>query len=119
MAKHNEFGRFGEQKSVEYLRDRGYEILAQNYRYLNAEIDIVAKKKGILAIVEVKARNMGFLEDIANTINPKKIKLLTLAAHQFVVEHDLDLEVRFDVITVIQSDKKIEIQHLENAFYYF
>ena len=119
MAKHNEFGRFGEQRSADYLRDNGYEILAQNYRYLNAEIDIVAKKEGILAIVEVKARNMGFLEDISNTINSKKIKLLTLAAHQFIVEHNLNLEVRFDVITVIKTEKKIKIQHLENAFYYF
>ena len=119
MATHNDFGKFGEQKAIDYLRDNGYEILAQNYRYLKAEIDIVAIKGSTLAIVEVKSRNMGFLEDISNTINPKKIKLLTLAAHEFVVGNDLDVEVRFDVIKVIRKKDKTILEHLENAFNHF
>jgi putative endonuclease len=119
MATHNEFGKLGEQKAIDYLKEQGYTILAQNYRYLNAEIDILAKKGEILAIVEVKSRNMGFLEDISTVISPKKIRLLTMAANQFVVEKNLDVEVRFDLIKVIKSPKKTEIEHIENAFYHF
>jgi len=119
MANHNTFGKLGEQKAVDFLKASGYEIKARNYRYLNAEVDIIAEKEGFLVIVEVKSRNKGFLEDISDAISPKKIKLLTMAADHFVAKKDLDLEVRFDIITVIKSGKNFNVEHFENAFYHF
>ncbi|MBO0323797.1 YraN family protein [Muricauda sp. CAU 1633] len=119
MGKHNEFGKQGEALAVAFLLNRGYEICAQNYRYLKAEIDIIARQGETVAIVEVKSRKMGFLEDISTTINAKKRKLLVLAADHYVLEMDLDVEVRFDVITVIQKGTDFEIDHLEDAFYFF
>jgi len=119
MANHNKFGKLGEQKAVDFLKASGYEIKARNYRYLNAEVDIIAEKEGFLVIVEVKSRNKGFLEDISDAISPKKIKLLTMAADHFVAKKDLDLEVRFDIITVIKNGKNFNVEHFENAFYHF
>lgn len=119
MGKHNEFGKQGEQLAADFLLEKGYEILARNYRYLNAEVDIIAKKGEILCIVEVKSRNTGFVEDISDSINKKKIKLLIMAADRFVNEHNLDIEVRFDVITVIRNQGKFAMEHLKNAFYHF
>ncbi len=119
MGKHNEFGKQGEQLAVAFLLKHGYEICAQNYRYQKAEIDIIARQRETLAIVEVKSRKMGFLEDVSTTINAKKRQLLVLAADHYVQEKDLDVEVRFDVITVIQKGTNFEIDHLENAFYFF
>tara|TARA_R110002012_G_scaffold61085_1_gene160188 strand:+ start:82026 stop:82385 length:360 start_codon:yes stop_codon:yes gene_type:complete len=119
MANHNTFGKLGEQKAVDFLKASGYEIKAHNYRYLNAEVDIIAEKEGFLVIVEVKSRNKGFLEDISDAISPKKIKLLTMAADHFVAKKDLDLEVRFDIITVIKNGKNFNVEHFENAFYHF
>ena len=119
MAEHNQFGKLGEQMAIDFLTERGYTIMAQNYRYLKAEIDIVAECEGVLAIVEVKSRNKGFLEEVSSTINSKKVKLLTVAANQFVQERDLDVEVRFDVLTVIKKGENFEIEHVENAFYHF
>ena len=119
MGKHNEFGRLGEQIAADFLVENGYELCARNYRYLNAEVDIIAKKDGVLSIVEVKSRNSGFVEDISDAINKKKIKLLIQAADHFVLENDLDIEVRFDVITVIKKQGKLTVEHLENAFYHF
>ena len=119
MAKHNTFGKLGEQKAVDFLKASGYEIRALNYRYLNAEVDIVAEKDGFLVIVEVKSRNIGFLEDISHAITPKKVKLLTMAANHYVEELDRDFEVRFDVITVVKNVDKFDIEHFENAFYHF
>ncbi|MHA7831568.1 MAG: YraN family protein [Flagellimonas sp.] len=119
MANHNTFGKLGEQKAVDLLKASGYEIKARNYRYLNAEVDIIAEKEGFLVIVEVKSRNKGFLEDISDAISPKKIKLLTMAADHFVAKKDLDLEVRFDIITVIKNGKNFNVEHFENAFYHF
>lgn len=119
MAKHNEFGKLGEQKAVDFLKKGGYEIRYRNYRYLKAEIDIIAQKDDTLAIIEVKSRQSSFFEDLADTVNTKKIKLLVSAADQFVVENDLEVEVRFDIITIIKKGKHFEVEHLKDAFYHF
>ena len=119
MGDHNTFGKLGEQKAIDFLKASGYQIVRQNYRYLKAEIDIIARQGDTLVIVEVKSRTSGFLEDISNTINPKKIKLLTMAANHFVEEMEADVEVRFDIITVIKYADRFDIEHIENAFYHF
>lgn len=119
MASHNTFGKLGEQKSVDFLKASDYEIRALNYRYLNAEVDIIAEKDGFLVIVEVKSRNIGFLEGMSHVITPKKVKLLTLAANHYMEKLNRDLEVRFDVITVVKNADKFDIEHFENAFYHF
>ena len=119
MAKHNEFGDLGEQMAVDFLRDKGYSILERNYRYQKAEVDIVAQKEEILAIVEVKSRTSGFLGDVSHTISQKKIALLTLAADHYVQECQLDVEVRFDVVLVLKNNNGYRIEHLKEAFHHF
>tara|TARA_Y100001001_G_scaffold23667_1_gene20098 strand:+ start:1597 stop:1956 length:360 start_codon:yes stop_codon:yes gene_type:complete len=119
MADHNTFGKLGEQKAVGFLKASGYEIRAINYRYLKAEVDIIAMKNNLLVIVEVKSRKTRFLKEISEVISAKKIKLLVLAANHYLEENNLDVEVRFDVVTVIQKGEKFEIEHFENAFYHF
>ncbi|MEC8832610.1 MAG: YraN family protein [Bacteroidota bacterium] len=119
MAEHNQFGKLGEQKVIDFLKAKNYRILTRNYRYLKAEIDIVAQHADTLIVVEVKSRNKGFLEDMSDAIPPKKIKLLTLAANHYLEENEEDFEVRFDVITVVKNGDNFEIEHFENAFYHF
>ncbi|WP_343487187.1 YraN family protein [Allomuricauda sp. d1] len=119
MGKHNEFGKLGEQLAVDHLINKGYRIRYRNYRYLKAEIDIIAQKGKTLAVVEVRARSNDQIIPIADTITPKKIKLLVMAADHYVTEEDLDLEVRFDVVTILKNSKIFKIEHLEDAFYHF
>ncbi|MEO9892376.1 YraN family protein [Aurantibacter sp.] len=119
MGKHNEFGKEGEQIAVDFLVNKGYKVHARNYRFLKSEIDIIAQKEGVLAIVEVRARSNDQIIAIADTITSKKIKLLVEGANQFVIEHNLDLDARFDVITILKNRKIFRIEHLENAFYHF
>ncbi|PIB37897.1 YraN family protein [Maribacter sp. 4G9] len=119
MGKHNEFGKEGEEMAKNYLLKKGYKICYQNYRYLKAEIDIIAKKDNVLAIVEVRSRSSDFLENIAETVTPKKIKLLVMAADHYVTSHDLDVETRFDIITVLKEKGGVQLEHLESAFYHF
>ncbi|MBT8312851.1 MAG: YraN family protein [Maribacter sp.] len=119
MGRHNEFGKEGEQTAVDYLIKKGYIIKYRNFRYLKSEIDIIAQKDDILAIIEVRSRSTGFIENIAETITKKKISLLVLGADHYVTENNLDVEVRFDVITILKNPKVLEIEHLENAFYHF
>ncbi|ASO05290.1 YraN family protein [Arenibacter algicola] len=119
MAKHNEFGKKGEQLAVDYLTENGYKVVHRNYRYLKAEIDIIARKGDILAIVEVKSRSSDYMQPIADTVTEKKIKLLVLATDHYIISKDLDVEARFDIITIHKSGTKFSIEHLENAFYHF
>ncbi len=119
MGKHNEFGKEGEQIATDFLLKKGYTIAYRNYRYLKAEIDIIAQKDDVIAIVEVRSRRSDYLENIAETITPKKIKLLVTAADQYIQSSDIDLEVRFDIVTILKNQYRFEIEHLENAFYHF
>ena len=73
MADHNELGKLGEELAVDYLQKEGYDILDTNWTFQKAEIDIIAKKENILAIVEVKTRSsidFGLPQDF---VKPKKI----------------------------------------------
>ena len=119
MGKHNEFGKEGEMIATDFLIKKGYGIKHKNYRYLKTEIDIIAQKGNILAIVEVRARSNDRIIPIADTITKKKINLLVIGADHYVVENDLDVEVRFDVITILKNKSIFKIEHMENAFYHF
>ncbi|RRQ49686.1 YraN family protein [Maribacter algicola] len=119
MGKHNEFGKEGEEMAKNYLIKKGYKICYQNYRYLKGEIDIVARKDDILAIVEVRSRSSKFIENIAETVTQKKIKLLVATADHYVTSRELDVDTRFDIITIFKEGGNLEIEHLESAYYYF
>src|SRR6218665_58192 len=119
MAEHNELGKLGEELAVEFLQQNGYDILETNWTFKKAEIDIIAQKENILAVVEVKTRSsieFGLPQDF---VSPKKIQLLVKAVNEYIVSNDLDVEVRFDIIAISKEDKTYRIEHLEDAFYYF
>ena len=119
MAEHNELGKLGEELAVEFLQKEGYEILETNWVFQKAEVDTIAKKENILAIVEVKTRSsldFGLPQDF---VKPKKIQLLVKAVNEYVVSNDLDIEVRFDIIAVHKEGKTFAIEHLIDAFYHF
>lgn len=119
MAQHNELGKKGEQMAVDYLLKRGYYVLERNYRFDKAEVDIIAQKDNLLAIVEVKTRSTADFGNPQDFVKPKQIQRLVKAVNEYVMEHDLDVEVRFDIIAIVKQNKSFEIEHLEDAFYYF
>lgn len=119
MASHNELGKLGEELAVDFLQQNGYEILETNWTFQKAEIDIIAQKENVLAIVEVKTRSsieFGLPQDF---VKPKKIQLLVKAVNEYVVSNDLDVEVRFDIIAISKEFNEFHIEHIEEAFYYF
>lgn len=120
MADHNELGKEGEQIAVDLLLQKGYKILNKNWRYLKAEIDIIAQKDPeTLVIVEVKTRSNSFVGNPEEFVTPKKIKLLVMAANEYVISRNLNIEVRFDIIAIVKNSKYQKIEHLEDAFYFF
>jgi putative endonuclease len=119
MAQHNELGNKGEKLAVDFLIKNGYIILDTNWRFQKAEVDIIAQKDEILAIVEVKTRSTTDFGNPQDFVNPKKIKLLVSAVDEYVISKDLNVEVRFDIIAIVHENKNFTLEHLENAFYHF
>ena len=119
MAQHNELGKLGEELAVAFLEENGYEILETNWVFQKAEIDIIAQKENVLAVVEVKTRSsieFGLPQDF---VKPKKIQLLVKAVNEYVISNDLDVEVRLDIIAISKEEKEFKIEHIEDAFFYF
>ncbi|TPN83903.1 YraN family protein [Aquimarina algicola] len=119
MSEKHTLGKKGEQLAVDTLLRKGYEILETNYRYLRHEIDIIAKKEDILSIVEVKTRSTSDFGNPQDFVKPKQIQSLIKAANQYVIDHDLDVEIRFDIIAIITNTLGTRTEHLEDAFYHF
>jgi len=119
MAQHNDLGKKGEQLAIDYLIKKGYTILDKNWRFQKAEVDIIAKKKETLAVVEVKTRSGTDYGNPQDFVNPKKIKLLVSAIDEYVVSKKLDVDVRFDIIAIVHENKNFTLEHLEDAFYHF
>lgn len=119
MATHNELGEKGEDLAVEFLVKNGYQIVERNWRFQKAEVDIIAQKGEILAIIEVKTRSSIDYGNPQDFVKPKKIKLLVNAVNEYVILKNLDVQVRFDIIAIVQQGTKTELEHLADAFYIF
>lgn len=119
MAAHNELGKEGEDLAVAFLLKKGYRILSRNFRYLKAEVDIIAQKEDILAVVEVKTRSTPDFGDPQEFLKKKQINSLVKAVDFFVNGKQLDVEVRFDIIAIIKNKAGTRIEHLEDAFLHF
>ncbi|XCF06376.1 YraN family protein [Tamlana crocina] len=119
MAQHNQLGKKGEQLAVDFLLKNGYDIVERNYRFDKAEVDIIAQKSDILAIIEVKTRSTTDFGNPQDFVKSKQIQRLVKAVDEYVTTNCLDVEVRFDIIAIVKEDKSFKIDHLENAFYHF
>lgn len=120
MAEHNDFGKIAEDLAVDFLVRNQYKILARNFRYLKAEVDIIAELNNQIIIVEVKARNTDAFLEPQEAVNKKKIRLLISAASYYLEENNIDKEVRFDIISVLPNKQKtLEIHHITDAFQSF
>lgn len=119
MAEHNDLGKLGEELAVDYLEKNGYEILETNWTFQKAEVDIIAKKDAILAVIEVKTRSSldyGLPQDF---VKPKKIQLLVKAINEYVTQNGIDVDVRFDIMAIHKENNEFILEHIEDAFHYF
>ena len=119
MAEHNELGKQGEQVASDYLREKGYKIIARNWRFKHKEVDIIAIHDDYLVVIEVKTRTSSGWEHPRESITPVKIRFLVHATEAFVQQHNIDRKIRFDVVTVMpipDENNQWEIDHIEDAF---
>lgn len=112
-------GRLGEDIAVEALRKRGYRILIRNYRFGKAEVDIIAQKDSVLAFVEVKWRSNNLFGDPQNFVSKQQQKRLIAAADHYVRSNDLDINVRFDVVTILEKKQIVQSKLSKTLFFVF
>ena len=116
MAAHNEFGKLGEEIAVQYLVDKGYEILERNWHNVHKEVDIIAKDGRFLVIVEVKTRQTDEYGNPDIAVTRKKQRMLIAAANSYIFQKHLEIETRFDIISIVFRDGEPVIEHIEDAF---
>lgn len=116
MAAHIDFGKQGEEIAVKYLMDKGYEILERNWRNRHKEIDIIAKDGNELVVVEVKTRKSNDYGDPDFAVNKQKQRLLISAANAYIFRNNLDINTRFDIISIVFNNGEPVIDHIEDAF---
>lgn len=109
-------GRRAETLAVWYLRVKGYRILSRRYKTRLGEIDIVARKKDLLAIVEVKQRETHAAAK--NSISYEATQRIANAAEIYFSQTPevQNLGLRFDLIFVIG---KWKIRHIQNAWRHY
>lgn len=106
-------GLSAEARAAAYLMAKGYRILARRFRTPYGEIDIVARRRNLVAFVEVKAR--ATLDDAAFAVTPRQQARIINAAQVWLVAHPehAEFEMRFDAMLI--APKRLP-RHLLAAF---
>jgi putative endonuclease len=107
------FGLSAESRAAAFLIAKGYRILARRFRTPLGEIDIVARRRGVLVFVEVKARDS--FDAAAEAIGRRQQNRIVSAAQLWLAAHPEDAmrDMRFDVVLVVPGRLP---RHLQAAF---
>jgi putative endonuclease len=113
-------GKWGEEIAADFLLEKGYSIVARNWKSPYGEVDLIVRKADILAFVEVKTRsgrNYGWPEE---AITPLKQEHLVNSAETYLdeIHAEASMEWQIDVIAILAEDLAVgryEIKHYENA----
>ncbi|HAZ74102.1 MAG TPA: endonuclease [Rikenellaceae bacterium] len=120
MYSKNTIWKQGEDAAAAYLEKHGHRVLARNWRYSHIEIDIISIKGQELHIVEVKSREIPSSQAPESRVDAHKRKMMVSGARAFLKlnRESLpdDLEVIFDVISVLIDGEMFEIDYYPQAF---
>jgi putative endonuclease len=110
LATHNDTGKIGEALAVKWFAQNGYQILHENWRYKNLEVDIIASKNNMLHFIEVKTVTTLKFGNPEDKISAKKIKNLIDASEAFLYEYPQWKRIQFDALA-ITLNKNAEPQY--------
>ncbi len=117
MTESEELGKKGEAIAREYLIKQGYKILARNWFCDHKEIDIISRFNDEIVVVEVKTREGDYFEEPWEAVSLRKIRNIVEATEVWLLKNEIDLETRFDVISIIFTrDNQYELTHFQGAF---
>ena len=114
-----DIAKIGESYAVMHLKARGYKILAQNYRAVRGEIDLVAQDGDCIVFVEVKTRRSLKFGTPQAAVTAQKQRQISKVALAYMQTHNrLDTPCRFDVIAIHLSPQLelLKLEQIESAF---
>jgi putative endonuclease len=117
MANSKQTGNFGEQLALNYLKQQGLHILAVNWRFGQAEIDIIAEEQGIPVFVEVKSRSSAAFGPPEAAVGVTKQRQIRKAAEAYIAQKNIETEIRFDIVAITYGKSGPEIVHIRDAFF--
>lgn len=116
-ARNRDLGRRGEEAAAEFLHRHGYDVVERNWTCKAGEADIIARDGDTLVFVEVKTRrsaSCGFPGEAVDEAKRERYQRIALA---YQAERRLEeLSMRFDVVSIMVSDRRAVIRHHINAF---
>ncbi len=119
------FGQQGEEIAARYLTYHGLKILARNYRCPHGEIDIIAFDEdtrshfgtNAIVFVEVKTRRSDAYTSPASAVDEnKQRRIKKIAAYYLTHRRAGEMDVRFDIISIVVGKGKPRVQHITGAF---
>ncbi len=115
-SKHLQLGAWGENIACRHLQKLGYILLYRNWRSKKLEIDIIAYHNGLIVIIEVKTRSNNNYGEPISSISKNKEENLRSGALRFLESQELEMELRFDVISIVGNKDQHRLSHIEQAF---
>ncbi len=114
-------GRRGESIAAVWLEERGWELLDRNWRDGPRELDLVARRGGTLAFLEVKARTSDAFGAPLEAIGPRKRRDVERAARAWIRSRGPEVggvrTLRFDAVSVrLDPSGRHEVVHIEGAW---
>ncbi len=117
MKKHNlQTGNLGENIAKEYLENKGYKIIDQNYKTKYAEIDIIAERKNVLVFVEVRTKTNEQFGTPEDTLTKAKLAKVKRNAIVYAAKNRWQGLCRIDAICIALNYGNIvkRMKHYEN-----
>ena len=115
-----ELGRKGEEIALKYLTDKGYELIARNYRFKRfGELDLIMKDGKYLVFVEVRTKKNTAFGTPLETVDYAKRRQIEKMAQLYFTKEKIpeDTFCRFDVVGIVLPDNaEPKIEHIQDAF---
>lgn len=109
-------GKEGEESALAFLKKKGYRVLETNYRTPAGEIDIIARDRGTLVFIEVKARTSTAFGLPFEAVHARKREKMKKVALSYMQKMRREVPARFDVMSIIFEQGGKRIEHIQDAF---
>jgi len=111
-------GSKGEQLATKFLQNKGYRIIARNFKARYGELDIIALQNATLVVIEVKTRIGNQYGSPEEAITPRKLHEVTKTFEYFILLHPEfePFPLRIDLVAILLNEEEqlLSLNHIEN-----
>ena len=116
-----ETGKRGEDLALQFLKERGMQLVARNWRSGHKELDLIMDDGEFLRVVEVRSLSFPNLKSPAESVDRVKQRRVLGAARKFAAANYVRQEIVLDIVSVVfkggeEVGETVEIEYIPNAF---